>query len=112
LASLRQAVALEDALGYDEPPGWLIPVRHALGAALLQRGRLVEAEAAYREDLERHPNNGWALYGLARTLALEGRSAESRADDARFRAVWARADVTIDASCLCQSSLAGVPDGR
>jgi len=112
LASLRQAVALEDALGYDEPPGWLIPVRHALGAALLQRGRLVEAEAAYREDLERHPNNGWALYGLARTLALEGRSAESRADDARFRAVWARADVTIDASCLCQSSLAGGPDGR
>jgi tetratricopeptide (TPR) repeat protein len=102
IAALRQAAALQDALNYDEPPGWLIPVRHALGAALLQRGRLAEAEAVYRDDLQQYPNNGWALFGLARTLTLAGRSAEAKQVDGQFQAVWARADVTIDTSCLCQ----------
>ena len=103
LAALQQAVALQDGLGYDEPPGWLIPVRHALGAALLQRGRLADAEAIYREDLKRNPNNGWSLFGLTRTLDLEHRGAEAAAAERQFKAVWAKADVTIDASCLCQS---------
>jgi len=29
----REAVTLEDALHYDEPPAWMIPARHSLGAA-------------------------------------------------------------------------------
>ncbi len=102
LAALRQAVILQDALNYDEPPGWLIPVRHALGAALLQRGKLAEAEAVYREDLQQYPNNGWALFGLARTLTLAGHADEAGQVEAQFQAVWAKADVTIDTSCLCQ----------
>jgi len=103
LAALQQAEALEDGLGYDEPPSWLIPIRHALGAALLQRGRWAEAEAVYRQDLKKLPDNGWSLYGLARTLTLEHRAAEAAAVETRFQAVWAKADVSIDASCLCQS---------
>jgi hypothetical protein len=55
---------LEDALNYDEPPGWLIPVRHSLGATLMQNGRYAEAEQIYREDLARLPEmagpfSGW-----------------------------------------------------
>ena len=102
IAALRRAVTLQDALHYDEPPGWLIPVRHALGAALLQRGRLDEAEAVYREDLQQYPNNGWGLYGLSRTLSLAGHATEAKQLEAQFQAVWAKADVTIDTSCLCQ----------
>ena len=30
LAKLREAVTLEDALHYDEPPAWMIPARHVL----------------------------------------------------------------------------------
>ena len=48
---LRDAVALEDALPYDEPWGWMQPTRHALGALLLEQGHVAEAEAVYREDL-------------------------------------------------------------
>jgi tetratricopeptide (TPR) repeat protein len=103
LAALRQAVALEDGLGYDEPPSWLIPIRHALGAALLQRGRLAEAEAVYRQDLKKLPDNGWSLYGLGRTLSLEHRTAEAALVEQQFHEIWAKADVSIDASCLCQS---------
>jgi tetratricopeptide (TPR) repeat protein len=50
-AHLRQAVALDDALPYDEPWGWMQPTRHALGALLLEQGHLEEAEAVYRADL-------------------------------------------------------------
>ena len=71
-ASLREAVAIEDALLYDEPPAWLQPVRHALGALLMAAGRYAEAEQAYSEDLERNPNNGWALLGLEKARRMQG----------------------------------------
>ena len=35
---LRRSVALDDALPYDEPWGWMQPARHALRALLLERG--------------------------------------------------------------------------
>ena len=65
-AQLRHGAVLEDSLAYDEPWGWMTPVRHALGALLLEQGHLADAEAVYREDLApgRHPNNVWALHGL------------------------------------------------
>ncbi|MGB9156264.1 MAG: hypothetical protein WCB20_07200, partial [Chthoniobacterales bacterium] len=71
IAELREAIKLEDALNYDEPPGWLIPVRHSLGATLMQNGRYAEAEQIYREDLVRLPENGWSLYGLASSLRAQ-----------------------------------------
>ena len=61
IAELREAIKLEDALKYDEPPGWLIPVRHSLGATLMQNGRFAEAEQVYRDDLKRLPDNGWSF---------------------------------------------------
>ena len=78
LASLREAAAREDRLRYDEPPDWIQPVRHALGAALLQAGRLAEAEAVFRTDLAQAARkNGWSLFGLARSLRLQKRNAEA-----------------------------------
>ena len=50
-AHLRRSVELDDALPYDEPWGWMQPTRHALGALLLEQGRVEEAEAVYRADL-------------------------------------------------------------
>src|SRR4029450_8560063 len=50
-AHLRRAIELSDALPSDEPWGWMQPPRHALGALLLEQGRLAEAEAGYRAGL-------------------------------------------------------------
>lgn len=97
---LSRATELEDGLNYMEPPDWIQPVRHTLGAVLLDAGRIHEAEEVYREDLRRLPENGWSLYGLAECLKAQG-SAEEEAVRARFRKAWARADTTISASCLC-----------
>ena len=102
-AALRAAVKQEDALRYDEPPGWLIPVRHSLGASLMQAGRFAEAEQVYRDDLARLPENGWALFGLAESLRMQRKNEKEAAEaEARFKKVWAKADLQITSSCLCQ----------
>jgi len=101
-AHLERAVVMDDSLRYDEPWGWFQPVRHALGALLLEQGRVAEAEAVYREDLRRHPENGWSLQGLAECLERRGETAEAARVTARFNEVWARADVKIKASCFCR----------
>ena len=106
VAMLREAVAREDALRYDEPPDMTVPSRHALGAVLLAAGRPKEAEAVYREDLVRYPENGWSLSGLARALRAQKKATEAAAVDARFRKAWARADIKAASSCLCVSGAA------
>jgi tetratricopeptide (TPR) repeat protein len=105
LAELRKAVVAEDALNYDEPPGWIVPVRHSLGANLMQAGRYAEAEQVYRDDLARLPENGWSLFGLARCLQVQGKRDEASAVEARFQKVWAKADMQITSSCLCRPGI-------
>mmetsp|Transcript_17154 Transcript_17154/g.24906 ORF Transcript_17154/g.24906 Transcript_17154/m.24906 type:complete len:704 (-) Transcript_17154:383-2494(-) len=67
-ALLREAVALQDGLNYDEPWGKMQPIRHALGGLLLERGHLEEAEEVFRVDLQFHPKNPWSLTGLIACL--------------------------------------------
>ena len=109
-AHLRRAVALDDALPYDEPWGWIQPTRHALGALLLEQGRVDEAEIVYREDLGLggtlsramiHPDNVWSLRGLHDCLARRGDSAERRLIKQRLDLAAARADGPVKVSCFC-----------
>jgi tetratricopeptide (TPR) repeat protein len=101
-AALREAVRLEETLAYDEPPGWMQPVRHALGALLIAEGRAAEAEEVYRADLERHPRNAWSLLGLKQSLEEQQKTAEAEAIALEVSAAWARADVTPPGSCYCR----------
>lgn len=95
---LSEAIKLEDGLPYMEPPLWSIPVRHFLGAVLLTAGRPAAAEPIYRADLGKHPNNGWALFGLAQSLRAQEKTQEAAAVESRFNAAWGHADVTLTAS--------------
>jgi tetratricopeptide (TPR) repeat protein len=101
MSALREAVAREDRLRYDEPPDWILPARHALGASLLQAGKFAEAEAVFREDLKRLPENGWGLYGLTRALQGQKKMREAEATERRFDGAWKRADIQIKSPCLC-----------
>ncbi|MEO0378651.1 MAG: hypothetical protein AAF252_00180 [Pseudomonadota bacterium] len=107
---LRDAVALDDALPYDEPWGWMQPTRHALGALLLEQGHHAEAETVFRQDLGlapglpracQHPDNVWALRGLYDCLAAKGASAETAHIKLRLDLAEARADRPIKAACGC-----------
>jgi tetratricopeptide (TPR) repeat protein len=100
-AELHEAVKAENELLYMEPPEWILPVRHALGAVLIETGRHAEAEQVYRDDLKKWPNNGWSLYGLAACLEARGATAEAAEVERQFEKAWARADTKIGSSCLC-----------
>src|SRR3954468_3013859 len=98
VALLRRAVGLEDKLAYDEPEDEFFPSRHLLGAALLAAGQPAEAEAVYREDLKRHPRNGWALHGLQAVVAA--RHLYPGDIDGEARAAWIHADVQVTGSAF------------
>lgn len=110
-AHLRRSVDLDDHLPYDEPWGWMQPTRHALGALLLEQGRVEEAEAVYRADLGldhtlrrpcQHPDNVWSLHGLHECLKRRGETVEIVHIRKRLDIAAARADVPIKASCYCR----------
>lgn len=94
----RAAMGIEDGMLYFEPPTWYYPIRHSLGVVLLRAGRAAEAEALYRQDLRRFPENGWSLFGLLQALRAQGKWAEATAAERRFREAWKDADVTLTAS--------------
>jgi len=104
-ALLREAVRRDDGLRYDEPRGWMQPVRHSLGALLLEQGRVEEADSVYRQDLRINPNNGWALLGLAECLHRSGRHQEAEATDALRRTAWERSDINPRVSCFCRTEI-------
>jgi tetratricopeptide (TPR) repeat protein len=93
--ALRAAVTFGDSLKYDEPEPWPLPPRHVLGGVLLDAGRVADAEAVLRDDLRKHPGNGWALAGLTEALRAQGKPREADAIAAELTRIWARADVPI-----------------
>ena len=98
---LRKAIVLEDDLMYMEPPEWVQPVRHTLGAVLLSAGRSEEAEIVYLKDLKKWPNNGWSLYGLSRCYRMRNDTKKAEEFEALFAKAWSRADTEIASSCKC-----------
>lgn len=112
-SSLRKAVELEDAIPYCDPPAWMQPVRHALGALLLEQNRVEEAEEAFREDLGLHEtyprrrarvNNVWGLHGLYECLTRAGKTKEALILRNQRDFALASADTPITASCYCRLS--------
>lgn len=98
VSTLQEAIAIEDRIPYDEPPGWHAPVRQTLGAVLLDAGRAADAERVYREELHRNPGNGWSLFGLAQSLRAQKKNDEAARVDRDFTTAWRNADVRLTAS--------------
>jgi tetratricopeptide (TPR) repeat protein len=108
---LRQAVDRDDNLEYIEPWAWMHPPRHALAALLAAQGHYDEAEQICRDDLglsdrvqrcAQHPNNVWALHGLAECLQQRGEVDELTIVQGKLAAAMAVADVPITSSCMCR----------
>jgi tetratricopeptide (TPR) repeat protein len=98
---LRKAVQKDDELRYDEPWGWMMPIRHSLGALLLEQGLYDEAEDVFLTDLELHPDNGWALKGLATCYHKTGEHQKAMSSEKLFSDSWSRSDIQIKAACFC-----------
>jgi hypothetical protein len=85
---LREAVAVQDGLKYDEPQDWFYPVRESLGAALLMSGDQAGAEQTFRDDLERNPRNPRSLFGLEQALKAQGRAYDATFVRKQLDASW------------------------
>lgn len=90
------AVSVQDALPYTEPPFWYYPTRLSLGKAYLLSDQADEAEVVFKENLKRYPRNGWALYGLIQ--ALETQNKDSSMVQKQFDIIWQNADVELTSS--------------
>jgi len=98
---LERAVEIEDSLSYGEPPQWLQPIRHTLGAVYLKMQRYADAERVYRDDLERWPSNGWSLQGLSQALASQDKAEQALQVRRQYERAWSRADALTSTSCKC-----------
>jgi tetratricopeptide (TPR) repeat protein len=98
IAALRRSAVAEDALRYNEPADWPLPVRPYLGAALIDAGDARAAIDAYRQDLVTYPRNGWSLYGLAQVQRRLGDAAAAADSERRHRDAWQWADAPLTAS--------------
>jgi hypothetical protein len=96
-AHLREAVYRDDNLEYLEPWPWMHPPRHALAALLAEQGHYAEAEQVCRDDLglsgriqrcAQHPDNVWALHGLAECLRQRGEVEELAIVRGKLRLRW------------------------
>ena len=95
IAHWEKAVALQDALVYDEPPAWNYPLRESLGAALIHAGRAADAEQVFREGLRRSPKNGWMIFGLMEAIKAQKKSEGLQELQGELDAVWSKADVKL-----------------
>ncbi len=92
---MKKGVEYELGLVYQEPAAWHSPVRHSLGALLIEAGKFDEAEEVYKADLEVHRNNGWALFGLHQSLIAQGKAEEAEKVKLQFEEAWAEADIAL-----------------
>ena len=95
ISLLRDAVANQDQLLYDEPSDWYYPVRETLGGMLLQTGDAKGAEQVFRDDLERNPRNPRSLFGLAEALTMQKRDYDASWVKQQFDTAWQGSDVTL-----------------
>lgn len=97
---LTKAVAAEDATYYAEPSDWDLPTREVLGGALLLTGDAVAAEKAFRAELDKHPRNGRALFGLAQSLRKQGKESAAKMVEVEFDRAWQNADTKLTVESL------------
>jgi tetratricopeptide (TPR) repeat protein len=88
IGQFEQAARIQDALPYTEPPYWYYPVRQSLAAALLQAGRLAEAEDQFLLALKRAPANGWSYFGLTQLYKQRGDAAAAEKAEADLARMW------------------------
>ena len=99
---LRRGVDLSLNLAYNEPWGQMQPVRHILGALLLEQGHVDEAEDVYRADIQLWKDNMWGLLGLKLCLEARGDASEELKEvTALFEQRSARADIVPAKTCFC-----------
>jgi tetratricopeptide (TPR) repeat protein len=94
IAAWQKAVAVQDALDYNEPPDWYYTLRESLGYAYLEQGDYPNAERVFREDLADNRLSGRSLFGLARSLENQPGKTVPAWLEQQFTTAWRNATVS------------------
>lgn len=97
VSAFTKAVTTEENMVYTEPRDWMLNPKHYLGNAYLHAGKYAAARQVFLNDLKNNSENGWALYGLYRSLQGEKKKSESQKTLARFKKAFAKADIALTA---------------
>lgn len=100
LIYLKKADKIQHDMGYHEPPDWYFPVKEMLGDAYLKWNHPQQAVAMYRQDLKQYPKNGWALFGLAKSLRQLGKNQEADYVIQEFKEAWKYSDIVAPIALL------------
>ncbi|MCE3261114.1 MAG: Tetratricopeptide 2 repeat protein [Pseudoduganella sp.] len=89
-----QEQSIKSALDAErtEPPSLASGPRLRLGEMQLRAKRYADAEKTFRTDLAERPKNGWALDGLQKALAAQGKAAEAATAQRELALSWAAAE--------------------
>jgi tetratricopeptide (TPR) repeat protein len=98
IVSFDKAVFTEENMVYTEPRDWLLNPKHFAGNAYLENNDGANAEKIFRKDLLNNNENGWALYGLYKSLLLQTKSSEALKVLARYNVAFAKANIKITSS--------------
>ncbi|MES2759327.1 MAG: hypothetical protein V4693_18295 [Pseudomonadota bacterium] len=95
-----QALAATAAAHADksEPPMFAGAPLQRLGDMQLRAKNFAAAEKSFRQDLASHPANGWALTGLEKALAAQGKTADAQRTQRDLAISWAMADSQLRTS--------------
>ena len=88
IEAMEEAVALQDAIAYTEPPYWYYPAKQTLASMLLQAGKAERAEQLFLESLTESPNNAYVLYGLGETYRAQGDKNGAKYANSLFKDAW------------------------
>jgi tetratricopeptide (TPR) repeat protein len=92
-AHLKKAAQIQAHMEYHEPPDWYFPAKEALADAYLKWHHPQQAKEIYEQVLKQYPKNGWALFGLAKSLQQLNKSQEASRVDGEFKKAWRYADI-------------------
>ena len=95
---MERAVAIQDNFRYREPPHFYLETRQLLGAAQLEAGLFAEAEATFKKELEKFPNNGWSLFGLYQSQLKQNKTDVAAQTKTQFEEAWEKADIALEAA--------------
>jgi len=94
-AAFERVLGLEADMLYTEPPSYPRPFLEFLARRALRKRDFKTAETQYRKLLEREPESGRALWGIAQALAGQQRTVEAQSFQDEFRKAWAHADQAV-----------------
>jgi tetratricopeptide (TPR) repeat protein len=95
IALQTEAVATSLYLENLEPPMLANGPRQRLAAMQIRAHRYADAELTLRDELARHPGNGWAYKGLETVLKKQGKTAEAQTARQNMLASWPNADKAL-----------------